>query len=624
MYRLIGVILALAALVGSGCGALSPTATAPTATATHSPATPLPPTPTAAPPTATATRPPATPTVRPADVKPTPPPLVNPDGPKASDTLVAKVVSVPGADVGITAAAFLDDTHGWIGLGKVIMATTDGGQKWEEEGQLSSKVNALDFTSENRGWAATETGLYTTGDGGRVWATMGTVKQEPMNAVDFVDEQYGWVATDNNEFRRTTDGGVTWTVAASPCPANVGLGAFSFNDPENGWMLCGGVPGAGQQRKQLFTTADGGQHWNLVAGESPQPSPSTVPDSLPTAGYVSDLYFLNSKLGWMTTSRGGLYRSADGGLTWKRVAVGAEGEEFLRFPRFVTAEQGYVVSTQGQPALLGTQDGGATWTQLYPGLWPISAFDLVNGQIGFGAGTVQDPGAVLETTNRGRSWEQVASLKGEEILGFSFVNPQRGWAIAERYDGGAIISSLYRTSDGGGSWERVSETSDLKELYRYVSFVDESTGYIGSGWGHLSVTHNGGETWEVIDGNDSKLSDLVFVSPDIGWKIDDFNLFATEDGGITWTAIPLGYRALQFDLHPEGFAWVVAGDCASGACTPLLLFTTDGGQTWTRYDLGDVQPATIDFGDSIDLWLSGDRGSLYSSFNGGETWTQLR
>ncbi len=88
--------------------------------------------------------------------------------------------------------------------------------------------------------------------------------------------------------------------------------------------------------------------------------------------------------------------------------------------------------------------------------------------------------------------------------------------------------------------------------------------------------------------------------------------------------MPLGYRVMGFDLLPGGAAWVKAEDCGSDPCRSATLFTADAGRSWTRFDLGGVEPYALAFADRNHGWLSTWTCHLYATEDGGHTWRQLR
>lgn len=565
-------------------------------------------------------RPPETRPGRLAPALPTPGP--GGDG-VAVATIRAAVELMHGEADPIAATAFVTPHRGWLAMGSTILATADGGRTWTAVYTADSPVLYLDFISPEQGWALTSGGLLRTRNGGVNWQRVPGVGPA-LTRIDFVDPSHGWAGSEAGLFA-TGDGGRTWSAIPDPCADYAGPPQpFSFIDAVTGWVLCGGGAGAGQQLKRLYRTDDGGRQWRLTADTAVEAGPG----GLPGAGYVSDLFFLDHERGWFTAHRGGLLATADGGLSWSDTPVVPGGEQFLREPRFPTAEAGYVISTaQGRPVLLGTRDGGASWAQVYPhpDTEPRVPMAVVDARTAFTAVTLLDPGAILRTADAGRTWQEVAALPGETVLGLSFPDGPHGWALTERWDGAGLVRSLYRTADGGATWIALPPGPRRpRDLYAHLSFVDDLTGFVASGWGHLFLTRDGGKSFAPVDATDTSSSNIKFVSPDVGWRSNDFALQSTADGGRTWAAVPLAARAWQFDLLPTGIAWAVAEDCESGACRPHLFATGDSGRTWTRYDLGDVTPRAVWLVDALHGWLADDRNHVYTTADGGLTWVQQR
>ena len=89
---------------------------------------------------------------------------------------------------------------------------------------------------------------------------------------------------------------------------------------------------------------------------------------MPWSGYLQDIFFLDETHGWMDASRGGLSSTNDGGVSWGLLPTGLDcGDEFTSEAELLTLEVGYVIAgCSGISRLLGTMDGGVTWSSLYP------------------------------------------------------------------------------------------------------------------------------------------------------------------------------------------------------------------------------------------------------------------
>lgn len=127
------------------------------------------------------------------------------------------------------------------------------------------------------------------------------------------------------------------------------------------------------------------------------------------------------------------------------------------------------------------------------------------------------------------------------------------------------------------------------------------------------------------------------VSPSTGWALTATGLYATSDGGSSWTTItppgiePAAVHGVHFEDSTHGFAVVVSGSSLS------VERTTDGGQSWAATSLPAVDPragfgqASFDFPDPAHGWLSIDTGSnanfsygaVFATSDGGATWQKL-
>ena len=118
-------------------------------------------------------------------------------------------------------------------------------------------------------------------------------------------------------------------------------------------MLCGGVEG-----EALYHTADGGDHW------SPMEAPSF---QLCRCGTRRSIVFTTPQDGWFAGAPTGPWVTHDGGKTWRATQTnqGASSSptDWVAKVLALDVSHGWAVSGD---SLLGTDDGGASWSRIYP------------------------------------------------------------------------------------------------------------------------------------------------------------------------------------------------------------------------------------------------------------------
>ena len=201
--------------------------------------------------------------------------------------------AVPGADVldfrdvdalNATTAVVLS-----IGPGDTsrIYRTEDGGGTWEERfrnADPNAFFDAMAFGDADHGVAFSDSvdGRFvvrTTGDGGRTWIAVAPERLPPAlpeegafaasgtNVAMFGPDRI-WIGTSKSRVLRSTDGGRTWSVHATPVATGQATGIFSiaFIDASNGVVVGGNYQQEDEARDNLAVTADGGRTWVRPSG----------------------------------------------------------------------------------------------------------------------------------------------------------------------------------------------------------------------------------------------------------------------------------------------------------------------------------------------------------------------
>jgi photosystem II stability/assembly factor-like uncharacterized protein len=241
-------------------------------------------------------------------------------------------------------------------------------------------------------------------------------------------------------------------------------------------------------------------------------------------------------------------------------------------------------------------------------------------------------GTILRSTDAGKTWMQPDTPTAETLYAISFADAQHGWAVG-------ASGMILRSTDGGTTWtKQVVSLPDEMGGSRPLDmnlFGVAATG-ANEAWtvGDLgTVLHTrDGSTWEKVsfdqatfgDDNvpDRILNAVVFTSPTEGWIAGEFaTLLRTKDGGATWT----GQRTIS-GAPPDLYLFALAaspgqGAAAVGLAGSVLAAGPDGGEWTSRSVETNAGLFAIAWQGQRGI-AAGDRGVLYRTEDGGQTWSQ--
>ncbi|HEY8196215.1 MAG TPA: YCF48-related protein [Gemmatimonadales bacterium] len=146
------------------------------------------------------------------------------------------------------------------------------------------------------------------------------------------------------------------------------------------------------------------------------------------------------------------------------------------------------------------------------------------------------------------------------------------------------FSQAATPTPGRGVWEPVSYTEDIK--LTDVAFVTPDVGWVSGDKGTILHTKDGGKTWEAQLGGDPAATDPVierlrFFDERHGWAIKGKKLLATTDGE-SWEEIaPLPERMGDFVFVSPTDGFAAAGQTQYLHEPHNIFRTQDGGRTWT-------------------------------------------
>jgi hypothetical protein len=262
---------------------------------------------------------------------------------------------------------FADRLDGWL-YGPGLYATHDGGAHWSKIvlggdiiSSLGGGVATMAVSSGSTYAVVSPDPFYGKPDelyksparrnawarAGRMTATLATFATSGRAAWFASGAGFGAPAT---PLWATADG-VHWHQYPFACPASYGLQSIAAASLSDLVFLCTGESSMGHTEKQVLRSADGGKTGHLV-GPAPLPGVGGVLAVPPHSSAVITLaaeYFL--------------YRSADGGKTWKTVLFYGGGAAWSSLS-YVSRMVGSVVVSSGGQWLLRTTDAGLTWHRI--------------------------------------------------------------------------------------------------------------------------------------------------------------------------------------------------------------------------------------------------------------------
>lgn len=274
----------------------------------------------------------------------------------------------------ISGVVFANSRDGWL-YGPGLYATHDGGAHWQRISlggnivpSLGGGVTAM-AASAGTAWAVVGPDpfhgladeLYRSPVGTNAWARVGTMTA--AQAVFAVSGRAAWFAdsteTSSGEYVWATADGVHWNKYPFSCPGAyyqpAGIAPVS---PWHVLFLCAFPQGMFQTEKEVLLSVNGGRTEHLIG-------------PAPMGGDVSGFAVLPDRatmitIAVVTPGPDYLYRSANGGKTWTRVAVpDTGGGVSLSSLSYVSPTDGWMVIGGpfggGESLLLRTTDAGATW-----------------------------------------------------------------------------------------------------------------------------------------------------------------------------------------------------------------------------------------------------------------------
>ncbi len=320
-----------------------------------------------------------------------------------------------------------------------------------------------------------------------------------------------WMGTTGGGVFKTVNGGKSWQPMSDKYfGGTIGYIGVAPSNPDVVYVGGGEYPLRGNvsHGDGVWKTIDGGKTWTMLGlADTRQISRVIVHPTNPDLVYVAALGHV-----WGPNPERGVYRTNDGGKSWKKVLF-----------RNDSTGVGDLTMDPKNPNVL------------YAGFWQVyrKPWTLESGGKGSG---------LFKSTDGGDTWTEItrntglpAGMWGNIGISVSGANSQRIYANIEADEGG-----IFRSDDGGATWIRTNSERKLRQRAWYYSKVHADTKnadvvYVNNV--SFQVSRDGGKTFTNINPPHGDSHDAWISSTDANRLIegDDGGASISTDGAKTWT-----------------------------------------------------------------------------------------
>lgn len=375
----------------------------------------------------------------------------------------------------------------------IIAKSTDGCATWNAPGynslttQFGNQITTVPGTSKywivSRAFpfGSTQGQIMYSSNSGSNWELRNLGVTGDLQGISMINENTGYASGTNNQFFKTTNGGLNWFAKTSPSPvATSQLYTCEFIDENTGWVFVNFSTVVGGN---VFKTTNGGDNWS-------QYSTGASSENI----YAADMVDANTGFCVMNQSNRPIYRTTNGGVNW----TGATTTGFTGSIHGISSPDGntvYACQSAGTSRVAKSTNGGVNWSLItVPANANFSYISFKDANTGYVSGN--STAAICRTTDGGVSWtfQNTHNITNTAV----FVSQgDTAWALGGN---GAIFRYI-----GNSNPVKVNVTAALQDMYSTIfnqmSRTDPVTVYL----------RNAASPYAIVDSATADLDSVTFT-----------------------------------------------------------------------------------------------------------------
>ena len=245
-------------------------------------------------------------------------------------------------------------------------------------------------------------------------------------------------------------------------------------------------------------------------------------------------------------------------------------------------------------------------------------------------------GLMATSTDGGANWNMEASLPaGRNYSG------NGTWAMDISPAGKFLImgtQGVMADSTAGGKWQSTYTSDPISASHMKLEFADCNTA-IAAGGGSVTVTTDGGKTWidrrrQDFANLNISINGMTFPAPNRAYFATNAGtIYVSTDQGVTMDPLFNDANFQMNDVASVGAdsIWAVgysSFSVAAASRTSAIFRSVNRGATWQRvgtFPVGSTAPnlTKIAFANRTTGYVSGNRGGVFKTTDGGTTWTNV-